>query len=188
MKKTIIVMLILITLFLFFGCTQTQGGFMALGNETNDSNKTAVFNNLDEYKKAKSGDIVKVDYIGRFEDNTIFDSSKTQGRKPLEFEIDAGSMIKGFNDAVKGMKVGETKTVTLPPSLAYGERDESKIISFDANNFAEFSQLKVGMQVSGGNVVGIVVEKNDTNAKIDFNSKMAGKTLIFEITLIEIVE
>lgn len=138
--------------------------------------------------EAKSRDVVRVDYVGRFLDNTIFDTSKKEGRTPLEFEIDAGQMIVGFNDAVKGMKEGETKTVTLPPEQAYGVKDEQKIITVDKNQFADFDKLQLGMQVSGGNMVGTVVSKTDTNAIIDFNSEMAGKTLVFEITLIEIVE
>lgn len=189
MKKTIIVGLVLIMLFLFFGCTQTQGDFMKIENNlVNDSNKGAVYSNLDTLSKAKSGSIVRVDYVGRFLDNTIFDTSKKAGRTPLEFEIDSGAMISGFNDAVKGMKVGETKTVTLQPEQAYGVRDEKKIITFDSNNFADFNKLQVGMQVSGGNVMGKIISKTDTNAVIDFNPEMAGKTLVFEITLIEIVE
>ncbi len=174
-------------LLLFMGCTQT-GGFMGLDNNTSKDTNSNIYNNLDSFKKAQSGDTVRVDYIGRFLDNTIFDTSKKAGRTPLEFEIDSGAMIKGFNDAVKGMKVGETKTVTLPPEMAYGVKDEKKIIVFDSNQFANFSQLKVGTQVSGGNVVGTIVSLTDTNATIDFNPEMAGKTLIFEITLIEIVE
>jgi len=78
--------------------------------------------------------------------------------------------------------------VTLQPEQAYGVRDEKKIITFDSNNFADFNKLQVGMQVSGGNVMGTIISKTDTNAVIDFNPEMAGKTLVFEITLIEIVE
>lgn len=144
MKKTNLKKIIMIALlvFLFFGCVQTQGDFMGVNknetnnlketsdlNETNnlnDINKGAVYNNLNTLSKAKSGDIVRVDYVGRFLDNTIFDTSKKPGRTPLEFEVDSGAMIIGFNDAVKGMRVGETKTVTLAPSQAYGERNEKK--------------------------------------------------------------
>lgn len=206
MKKTNLKKIIMIALlvFLFFGCVQTQGDFMGVNknetnnlketsdlNETNnlnDINKGAVYNNLNTLSKAKSGDIVRVDYVGRFLDNTIFDTSKKPGRTPLEFEVDSGAMIIGFNDAVKGMRVGETKTVTLAPSQAYGERNEKNVITLDSNNFADFNKLEVGMKVSGGNMVGTVISKTDTNAVIDFNPEMAGKTLVFEITLIEIVE
>jgi len=185
MKKALLIVVILVFA-LFMGCTQQTGGFVAIDSDKLDSNSSAVYNNLSDYKKAKDGDTVKVDYTGRFTDNTIFDSSKKAGRTPLEFTIGDGGMIKGFNDAVIGMKVGETKTVTLAPEQAYGVSDPKNIISIDANKFAQFNSLQVGMEVSGGSYAGIVIEKNDTNALIDFNHPMAGKTLIFEITLIEI--
>lgn len=143
-------------------------------------------NNLDQFKVAKSGDEVKVNYTGRFLDGKVFDSSLLAGRTPLGFVIDDGGMIKGFNDAVKGMKVGETKTVTLAPEQAYGALDPAKIVTIDKNQFADFDSLVKGMTVSAGNYSGIVISKNDQNAVIDFNPEMAGKTLVFEITLLEI--
>lgn len=69
----------------------------------------------------QDGDMVSVHYIGTHDDGTEFDSSRQDGRAPLEFAIGAGSMIKGFEDAVRTMKVGEKKTVRLEPKDAYGE-------------------------------------------------------------------
>jgi FKBP-type peptidyl-prolyl cis-trans isomerase len=66
----------------------------------------------------KTGDTVKVDYTGKLENGTVFDSS--EGKQPLEFEVGAGQMISGFDKGVIGMKVGQTKTLTLPPEEAYG--------------------------------------------------------------------
>ena len=69
---------------------------------------------------AKSGDTVEVDYTGKFEDGEVFDSS--EGRDPLMFTLGAGQVIAGFDKGVLGMAVGESKTITIPPAEAYGER------------------------------------------------------------------
>lgn len=68
---------------------------------------------------ANNGDTVEVDYTGRFQDGKVFDSSK--GREPLEFTLGEGQLIQGFEEAVIGMKVGDRKTVTIPPEKAYGK-------------------------------------------------------------------
>lgn len=68
----------------------------------------------------KPGDTVSVNYVGTLADGSVFDSSKTEGRTPLEFVIGSGSMIKWFEAAVVTMKTGEKKTVTLAPEDAYG--------------------------------------------------------------------
>lgn len=73
---------------------------------------------MDE-EAAKSGDVVEVDYVGKFEDGKVFDSS--EDREPLKFQLGAGQVIPGFEKAVKGMKVGESKEVTVPPEEAYGK-------------------------------------------------------------------
>lgn len=69
----------------------------------------------------QDGDTVSVHYVGTHDDGTEFDSSRQDGRTPLEFVIGAGSMIKGFEDAVRTMKVGEKKSVRLEAKDAYGE-------------------------------------------------------------------
>ena len=89
-----------------------------LNSQTKDTN---VYTNLDNIGIIKEGDKVKVNYTGRLTDGNIFDSSV--GKKPLEFTVGAHQMISGFDKAVVGMKVGETKTVTLAPEEAYGEAD-----------------------------------------------------------------
>jgi peptidylprolyl isomerase len=188
-SKIIVFGVCLLLAVLLFGCAaqnSSGSGLMALdkndSNTVTDSNKQ-VFNNLNEFRKAQSGDSVEVHYAGRLTDGTIFDSSI--GRSPLGFVIDDGGMIKGFNEAVKGMKVGETKTVTLLPKDAYGEKDPAKIITINANSFEGFSSMEVGMTVVAQNGMrGIITAKNDKNASVDFNPELAGKTLIFDITLV----
>jgi FKBP-type peptidyl-prolyl cis-trans isomerase 2 len=192
MKNLIILIALVILTAFLFGCTQNPGGSGLMTLDTNKANidantsdsNSGVYNNLDSFKKVKNGDHVSVDYTGRLLDGSIFDSSI--GRTPLEFDVGAGQMIKGFDDGVLGMKIGEKKTITIPPEQAYGAIDPKRIIILDKNSFVQFDEMKVGMIVSTGNLSGTIIEKNDTNAKVDFNHKLAGKTLIFEITLISI--
>ena len=194
MKNSLILITGLILSILLFGCTQAPSGsaLMALDSNKNttgldkntlnsDSN---VYDNLNEFKKVKIGNHIAVDYTGRLTDGTIFDSSI--GREPLEFDVGAGQMIKGFDDGVIGMKINEKKTITIQPEQAYGVIDSKKLVTVDKNSFAQFDQMKVGMIVSAGNYSGKIIAKTDSNAIIDFNHELAGKTLIFEITLISI--
>ncbi|MFA6268543.1 MAG: peptidylprolyl isomerase [archaeon] len=195
-KISVLTIILFVALILLFGCTTQQNsttngsGLMVLGTN-NDNNKqstdsnTNVYSNLDQFKKVKVGDHVAVNYVGKLKDGTIFDSSV--GRSPLEFDVGAGQMIKGFDSGVVGMKVGEIKTIEIAPSEAYGEYAPQKVITVDKNQFPQFDQLQVGMQVSASNgLTGKVTSKNDTSAVIDFNHELAGKTLVFEITLVSI--
>jgi peptidylprolyl isomerase len=84
-------------------------------------------------QEAKKGDKVKVHYHGKLTNGETFDSST--GREPLEFEIGSGSVIKGFDDGVSGMKVGEKKTVSIPVDEAYGPRSEDMLIEFPKDRF-----------------------------------------------------
>jgi len=87
----------------------------------------------------QSGDTVNVDYTGMLEDGTVFDTSiegvgleagLDRGMfEPIKFTIGQGALIPGFENAIIGMKEGETKTVVLPPELAYGETQEDLIVS-----------------------------------------------------------
>ena len=79
-------------------------------------------------KQVKEGDVVKVHYTGKLVNGEQFDSSA--GREPLEFTVGAGQMIKGFDDAMPGMNLGEKKTINIAPEDAYGPRSEEAIIEF----------------------------------------------------------
>lgn len=139
--------------------------------------------------KAKKGDRVKVHYTGKLTDGKQFDSS--QGRDPLEFTVGAGQMIKGFDEAIPGMEVGEKKTITLSPSDAYGETNQEAIIEFPKGNIPEDMKLEPGMklQLQGqdGNPIPVVVkEVKDEVVILDANHELAGKELVFDIELTEI--
>ncbi len=104
---------------IFAGCVMPTGD---IENSLESAEHTNVqpdeISGVDNLKSVEKGDTVKVEYIGSFPDGEVFD--KSEGRGPLEFTAGAGQMIKGFDAAVIGMKVGEEKTVTIPPEDAYG--------------------------------------------------------------------
>src|SRR5688500_15969655 len=108
---------------------------------------------------AKSGDTVKVHYSGRLTDGTTFDSSS--GRDPLEFKVGNGKVIKGFDDGVTGMSVGDKKTVHIPADEAYGQKDDERVVEFPRANFPEDMEPEVGMQLnmtnSSGQVIPVVI-------------------------------
>ena len=138
----------------------------------------------------KDGDTVKVHYTGTLTNGEKFDSSID--RDPLEFTVGAGQMIKGFDDAMPGMTIGEKKTVHIQPEEAYGKINEDAIIEFPRTNIPADMPLEVGMQLQlrdeEGHPVPVTVKaiKEDT-VLLDANHMLAGKELVFEIELLEIV-
>ena len=138
---------------------------------------------------AKKGDKVKVHYTGRLQDGTQFDSSA--GRAPLEFEVGAGMMIKGFDAAVDGMEVGQKVTVEIPAAEAYGEANPQLVIDVPRTNLPPDLNPQVGQQLgmtqpNGQQVPVKVKEVHDDKIVIDANHDLAGKDLIFDIELVEI--
>lgn len=138
--------------------------------------------------EAKTGDKVRVHYTGRLLDGTQFDSSV--GRDPLEFTIGAGQMIKGFDAGVVGMKVGDKKTLQIPPDEAYGQRDDEAVIEFPAENVPSDMQLEPGMQLTLRNQYGqpvpvVVMEVRADVILMDANHMLAGEELVFEVELVE---
>lgn len=141
--------------------------------------------------QAKQGDVVRVHYTGRLTDGTQFDSS--EGREPLEFTVGAGQMIKGFDDGVVGMNVGDKKTLNIPAHEAYGERDDQAIIEFPASNIPADMKLEPGMQLTLRNQYGqpvpvVVLEVKTDVVVMDANHMLAGKELVFDVELVEIIE
>ena len=84
-------------------------------------------------EEVKKGDKIKVIYTGYLEDGSIFDSN--EGKDALLFEVGAGQVIKGFDDAVVGMKVGGKKSITIKPEEAYGERHEEMVLKIPKTQF-----------------------------------------------------
>ncbi len=137
----------------------------------------------------QKGNKIKVHYTGTFEDGTEFDSSK--GKEPLMFEAGAGQVVKGFDEAVLGMKVGEKKKFTLAPEEAYGPVHDELKKEFPRDKLPEDMTPKVGdmlpLQAPTGQVYPAkVLEVRDDNLLLDLNHPLAGKTLVFEIELVGI--
>ena len=77
---------------------------------------------------AKNGDNVSVIYAGKLQDGTEFDSSAKHGGDPIEFILGKGMVIKGWDEGLQGMQVGEKRTLVIPPSLGYGEQGAGGVI------------------------------------------------------------
>ena len=140
--------------------------------------------------QAKSGDTVRIHYAGTLDDGTEFDSSA--GRDPLEFALGGGQVIPGFDSAVDGMAVGESKSVTIPPDEAYGQRHEQLVQQIPRTTLPEDMEPAVGMQLQSqgpdGQVMNLaVMEIVDDSITVDANHPLAGQALTFAIELVEIV-
>jgi len=140
--------------------------------------------------KVKIGDTVKVNYTGKFEDGTVFDSSKFDGRIPLEAKLGEGQLIKGFEQGLLDMEVGETKTIQLEPENAYGQRIDALIHEISKTQVPESVKEGEMLQASGpqGNIMVKVIEVKEETVVLDANHPLAGKNLTFEVELLEIVE
>lgn len=137
----------------------------------------------------KSGDKVKVHYHGRLRSGETFDSST--GRDPLEFEVGSGSVIKGFDDGVTGMTVGEKKTITISFDAAYGPRNPEMVIEMQKENFPAEMELEVGMPLMMNDDEGhqfqvVITEIKDHLVMLDANHPLAGQDLVFDLELVDI--
>ena len=131
---------------------------------------------------AADGDRVLVHYHGTLDDGEVFDSSRQ--RDPLGFVVGSGGVIQGFDDAVRGMAVGDTVTVRIPPAEAYGEIDETRILEVPIAQAPE--GLQVGDRVAVGGAPAVVTAITEETVTVDANHELAGKALTFEIELVEI--
>jgi FKBP-type peptidyl-prolyl cis-trans isomerase 2 len=133
------------------------------------------------------GDTIQVYYTGRLTNGTVFDSNV--GRQPLNFTVGSGQLIKGFDEGVIGMKINETRNITIPVNEAYGEINPNLIINVPLNVFGN-KTVSVGNVVTrtsnGQQYQGTVISINATDATINFNSPLAGKILIFNIRVVGI--
>lgn len=135
-----------------------------------------------EARAAKDGDTVHVHYTGTLDDGEQFDSSR--GRDPLSFTVGSGQVIGGFDEAVRGLNPGESRTVHIEPADAYGLRDETRILSVPAAEAPD--GLKVGDRVQMGNQPALVTEVTAETVTVDANHELAGKALNFDVELISL--
>lgn len=140
---------------------------------------------------ARMWDIVKIHYTGYREDQTIFDS--TTAREPLDIQVGSEILIQGLEEAIVGMKPGEVKKVTVPPSLAYGDVDPELIFSVSKKEVFSGLDVKPGQVIElPSDEVGLlalrVIDIRGDRVKLDGNHELAGQTLTFDLELIEILD
>jgi FKBP-type peptidyl-prolyl cis-trans isomerase 2 len=135
----------------------------------------------------KEGSKVKVHYTGRFEDNSVFDTSVETS--PLEFVVGEGRLIPGFENGVIGLNEGETKTIELSPEEAYGDVREELFSEVPKENLPE--GVEVGQMLQAMTEMGpinvTVTQINETTAIVDANHPLAGKKLIFDLEVVEVL-
>jgi FKBP-type peptidyl-prolyl cis-trans isomerase 2 len=151
-----------------------------------------------------TGDSVTLEYTGRLDDGTVFDTSlesvadeselaesqPDREYSPLTVEVGEGQIIDGLEEALPGMEQGETRTVTIPPEKAYGEWTEERVREYDA---AEFSQMLDGETPEEGEFVQTaqgdfaeITHADDETVRLDFNHSLAGETLEFDIEIVDV--
>ena len=205
MKKFFVMVLAVAVLFSFAACGNTSTGSQTstttqtstqsqttVSNQEGSENATATNSQTgkENSEVVEKGDTVSVIYTGKFEDGEVFDSN--EGKEPFTFTVGAGQVIPGFDNAVLGMKVGEEKTVTITPEEGYGQRDERFVFQYPIDKFPEDikKNLQVGMTLymntEQGPIPVKVVAIEGATVTIDANHPLAGKTLVFDIKVVDI--
>ena len=140
-------------------------------------------------KEAQVGDLVRVHYTGKLQDGEVFDSSKE--RDPLEFTLGDKDLLAGFENGVVGMKPGESRSVTLEPENAFGDRREDLLLKLPKTEFPENITPSVGLQLklsnaSGDDMTVVITEVGEDSVTLDGNHPLSGQTVTFDIELLEI--
>ncbi|MBS8227465.1 FKBP-type peptidyl-prolyl cis-trans isomerase [Vannielia litorea] len=139
--------------------------------------------------QAKAGDTLQLHYTGTLEDGTVFDSS--EGREPLSFELGSGQIIPGLDAGVTGMEVGEKRTVRVEPGEAYGEHQADRVQAVERASVPDHIPTEPGTQLQvqtpdGQAMPVTVLEADEEKVVLDANHPLAGKTLTFDVELVEI--
>lgn len=207
MKKSLLVSMILLSGILLTACGKkdeepTQNVEPTEVVEVSDCEK-AVQKYLEwadkkwSWEEIKAWDNIVVDYIWRLEDGTVFDTSIKSIAEAcdkyneardytqwLSFEAQWGQMVKWFDNGVIWMKVGQTKTVQFWPEEWYGEYDKSLVVKYPASEVGDLSQFKEWDTIYLWMWMPAKIEKiTDKDVTFDFNHELAGKNLIFDITV-----
>ncbi len=141
--------------------------------------------------RAKSGDTVIIEYIGRLDDNTVFDTSASRG--PVQLTIGEGRAIPAFEKAIVGMEPGDCKTFKVPAEEAYGVHHEELVQTVSRTVLPADLEPEVGQRLRAtrldGRAISVVVtDISEQSITIDANHPLAGKDLIFDVELMTIVE
>jgi peptidylprolyl isomerase len=140
-------------------------------------------------QRVRTGDRVTMDFTLTLEDGTVYDSSI--GQDPLQVIVGQGQLLPAFEDELAGMRVGESKTFTLPPEKAYGNYRPEMIGTFDRSMLPEGMEPEIGKQIQaklkdGTQLVAVITSFTDTSVTLDANHPLAGQTLTFDIELLGI--
>lgn len=138
--------------------------------------------------KINENSSVVLNYTGKLEDGTVFDSSLNEGREPLSATLGQGSLIPGFESGLIGMGVGETKTITIEPEDAYGDVNPQAFVEVEKSRVPENVEVGMVLQTFGpaGPTTVVVTEIKDDVVVIDANHPLAGKKLIFDLEVLEV--
>ena len=153
----------------------------------------------------EQGDTVVVEYVGRFENGGVFDTSRyevaeeyglaeAQDReesdyKPLAVTVGDGAVIEGLDEGLVGLTVGEEATIEAPPEQAYGEFSDERVREYDLETFEGMvgQEPEIGLHVHAENGLhGDVTAITDEHVEVDFNHELAGRTLLFDVEVVDI--
>jgi peptidylprolyl isomerase len=185
-EKKILVLVAVTALLVLAACTTSTAITTGkINSTTTAATTTAVI----QTQAAKIGDTVQVNYTLTLSDGTLYDT--TIGGHPLEFVLGSGNYLKDFENAIVGMKVGESKTITILAANAYGERRNDLIFTMDKSQLAAGVDPTVGEQLQitttdGQTFQAVVTAVNDKTVTLDANHPLAGKDLTFKIDLLKI--
>ena len=139
-------------------------------------------------KKVETNSTVILNYTGKLEDGSVFDSSLVEGREPLKATLGKNELITGFENGLVGMSIGEKKTVEIDPENAYGEILDHLIQEVDKTQMPGDVEVGTALQAQTqmGPVNFVVKEVKDDTVILDANHPLAGKKLIFDLEIVSI--
>ena len=139
-------------------------------------------------KKVETNSTVILNYTGKLEDGSVFDSSLVEGREPLKATLGKNELIGGFENGLVGMSIGEKKTVEIDPENAYGEILDHLIQEVDKTQMPGDVEIGTALQAQTqmGSVNFVVKEVKEGTVILDANHPLAGKKLIFDLEVLEV--
>lgn len=140
--------------------------------------------------KVRKNNRVRIHYTCKLANGTVIDSSTD--KEPLEFTLGKGEVIKGLEEAVKGMEVGESRTTRVRAEKAYGRYHNEWVLEVGRDKFPTDWTPEVGLHFEvpredGQSSVATITGVSQSSVHLDFNHPLAGKELIFEVSLLEII-
>ncbi|MBI4043690.1 MAG: FKBP-type peptidyl-prolyl cis-trans isomerase [Candidatus Diapherotrites archaeon] len=139
-------------------------------------------------KTVEAGDTIEVEYTGLLDDGSVFD--QTPPNETVSFSVGVGQLIQGFDEALIGMKEGETKNIVIPPAKAYGEVNNELFVDVNYDQLAQGGfPIEPGIKLRdelGRPVTIVTADQNANKVVLNYNHPLAGKTLHFQVTITKI--